>query len=38
MAAEVQRYFRTFYQFTFSDEAINNFMRGLTPDGIRRGY
>jgi iron complex transport system substrate-binding protein len=38
MAAEVRGYFSKFYQFTFSDEEISKFMRGLTPTGTRRGY
>lgn len=38
MEAEVRRYFSTFYRFTFSDDGIARFMRGLTPAGVRRGY
>jgi iron complex transport system substrate-binding protein len=38
LATEVRRYFKTFYQFDFTDEEIGRFLRGLTPTGIRRGY
>jgi iron complex transport system substrate-binding protein len=38
MAREVRRYFKTFYDFSFTDEQIDKFLRGLTPTGIRRNY
>lgn len=38
MAGEVRRYFKTFYGFTFTDEQLDRFLRGLTPEGIRRGH
>lgn len=38
MAAEVRGYYKRFYGFVFSDEQIDKFLHGLTPEGIRRGY
>jgi iron complex transport system substrate-binding protein len=38
MAREVRRYFKTFYGFDFTDDEMGKFLRGLTPDGIRRNH
>jgi iron complex transport system substrate-binding protein len=35
---EVQDYYRTFYGFTFTPKQLQNFLAGLTPEGVRRGY
>jgi len=35
---EVRRYYKRFYGYEFTDDALAKFMRGLTPAGIRRGY
>lgn len=38
MTSETRRYFKKFYQFDFTDDHIDKFLRGLTPAGIRRNY
>jgi iron complex transport system substrate-binding protein len=36
--AEVRRYFKTFYRFEFTDAQLDNFLRGLAPEGTRRNH
>jgi iron complex transport system substrate-binding protein len=38
MAEEVRRYYKMFYNFDFTDDEIDKFLRGMTPAGIRRNY